>query len=95
MQPVVIVGGGFGGLVAARALEVASVQVVLVVSRPSSLFQPPPSRDCCVLTLLIWPDRSGLCFEDSRTSGSAWGKSARSIERRVASCSLRDRADSL
>jgi len=52
MQPVVIVGGGFGGLVAARALEVASVQVVLVVSRPSSLFQPPPSRDCCVLTLL-------------------------------------------
>ncbi len=40
MQPVVIVGGGFGGLVAARALKVASVQVVLVVSRQSSLFQP-------------------------------------------------------
>ena len=31
MQRVVIVGGGFGGLAAARALEGGAVQVVLVV----------------------------------------------------------------
>ena len=40
MQRVVIVGGGFGGLAAARALEGAAVQVVLVDRVNHHLFQP-------------------------------------------------------
>ncbi len=40
MQRVVIVGGGFGGLYAARALRRAAVQVTLVDRRNHHLFQP-------------------------------------------------------
>lgn len=40
MQRVVIVGGGFGGLAAARALEGAAAQVVLVDRVNHHLFQP-------------------------------------------------------
>src|SRR5690348_14726746 len=40
MQRVVIVGGGFGGLYAARALRRARVEVTLVDRRNFHLFQP-------------------------------------------------------
>src|SRR5688572_30657467 len=40
MHRVVIVGGGFGGLYAARALRRAAVEVVLVDRRNHHLFQP-------------------------------------------------------
>src|SRR5579884_49803 len=40
MQRVVIVGGGFGGLLAARGLKRADVQVTLVDRQNFFLFQP-------------------------------------------------------
>ncbi len=44
---VVIIGGGFGGLYAAKALGRAPVNVTLVDKRNFHLFQPPfPSRHC-------------------------------------------------
>ncbi len=39
-QRVVIIGGGFGGLYAARALRKAAVQVTLIDRRNFHLFQP-------------------------------------------------------
>jgi NADH dehydrogenase len=40
---VVIIGGGFGGLSAARALYSAPVQVTLIDRRNFHLFQLPPA----------------------------------------------------
>ena len=90
MKLVVIVGGGFGGLAAARALEGAAVQVVLVDRVNHHLFQPllyQVATAALSPAEIAWPLRR--CFEDSRTSGLRWGRSPRSIERRVASCSPR------
>ena len=40
MHRVVVIGGGFGGLYAAKALKRAPVEVTLLDRRPFHLFQP-------------------------------------------------------
>ena len=86
MQRVVIVGGGFGGLAAARALEGAAVQVVLVDRVNHHLFQPLLYQVATAALSpadIAWPLRT--LFRGQQNIRM----SPRSIERRVASCSPR------
>ena len=60
---VVIVGGGFGGLAAAKALRMADVRVVLVDRQNHHLFQP-----------LLYQVATAVLSPGAKRANSSWPK---------------------
>ena len=77
---VVIVGGGFGGLAAARALEEAAVEIVLIDRANHHLFQPLLYQVATAALSpgdIAWPLRT--LFRSRKTFGSSSPTCGRSI----------------
>lgn len=75
---VVIVGGGFGGLYAARRLKKADVEVVLIDRGTSHVFQPLLYQ--CATGLLSEGRsqvRCDICSRTTRTRTSFWARPSR------------------